>query len=197
MRGIKVMLPRARRRTLASIEPWISWPLGLLFLSGAAAANALFGPFRVIEGSGYSDQMTPASYLCFVFLPFGLLVGEELSALAASRTPRAMVAAGALPLLAIVAIARLALRIPISGHALFGSYYLAHHLARRRPRSAARLAVGAALSVQVLHYKLRVWHDPWTLATGTALGLVAFAVSAILGSKYDETSMNVRGAGPR
>lgn len=168
-------------RPLPAMEPLVSWGLGVILVLVALAIHATWGPFPVIKGGRATIETTPASYLCLVFLPFGILAGEAISSLFGSPRRLALTMAISILLLSALAVARLALWIPISGHALFVVYYLCHQLASRSwaglPRSAPRIAVGILLALQVIYFKLWVWQDEETLAIGTLLGLGIWILS--------------------
>lgn len=151
-----------------------SWILGLAFAIGAYGVHLAFGPFRVIRGTVTVDELTPASYFCYVFLPFGLLVGDVL--LRARRDPSSAAGpAAAVAALAALAVVRLFARIPFSGHALLAAYYLCRE-AELAPRWG-RLAAGALLGAQILYFKVHVWRDVATLLTGTLLGLSVWSAA--------------------
>ena len=163
--------------------PLLPWLLGLALVAAAYGVHRTFGPFQVIRGMvTVPGQWTPASYLCFVFLPFGVLVGDV--AARARRDPASVAGpAAAVAALSVLATLRLVALIPFSGHALFAAYYLCHESDRRAATGHAgavpwRLVAAGLLALQILYFKIHVWGDVGTLVSGTLLGLTVWSIAS-------------------
>jgi len=158
----------------------------LVLASGAVAtvgAWALFTrlePMNVQVGLSRIDATVPLGYQLSVFPAFGAFVGALVLDVASGderRTwgPRALLVLS----LGLLAVARLAGALPLSGHALFLFGVLGYEIAPPSDRdSTAVLTLLAPALLVVAWCKLVVWGDPiWFCASAVLGALVGGALA--------------------
>jgi hypothetical protein len=150
------------------------------------------GPVKVIIGTREIDEIAPTWYMLAAFPVLGMLVADVLDAalecggvrggirgLFAKRT---VVLGASVALLVVVSNLRLGIRLPISGHVLLMTYFLALRAGARkisiepvaRPAVVERrieLGVVLALFAAVTAIKLLHWRDWETFGLGVAGGV--------------------------
>jgi hypothetical protein len=128
------------------------------------------------------DATVPLDYQLSVFPAFGAFLGALVLDIARGddrRTwlPRALLVAST----GVLAVARLAGALPLSGHALFLFALLGYELAPPADRDA-HLSLGLVIPALLVvgWCKLVVWGDPLWFAASTAMGLAIGAALARL-----------------
>jgi hypothetical protein len=162
--------------------PRLAWVL--TFAAAAVllawAAFSRMPPMAVRVGRAVTDATVPLGYQLSVFPAFGALVGAFALDLARGDDRRTWSARAALiGSTGLLAVARIAGAIPLSGHALFLFAVLGYELAPPTDRDAqvSLVLVIPALLV-VGWYKLVVWGDPLWFCASAALGVGLGAVLA-------------------
>jgi hypothetical protein len=162
-------------------------PRAAFVLSSAAVATAaawaLFAtlsPMHVQIGLSRVDATVPLGYQLCVFPAFGAFVGAlALDVVRGDERrswwPRALLVA----VLGLLAVARVAGALPLSGHALFLFGALAYEIAPPSDRdSTAVLTLVAPALLVVAWCKLVVWGDPLWLGASAVLGALVGGVLA-------------------
>src|SRR5262249_6391355 len=102
---------RARRHALGAVastvlgSAWLVW----------------HGPFRVLRGNEPIDLNAPFLYMLSAFPFFGVLIADAISAVAHKRL---LTTFGPIAACSVLALLRLAIGIPVSGHALLLGYFV-------------------------------------------------------------------------
>ena len=148
-----------------------------------AAAWAIFTslpPMHVQIGLAPSDATVPLGYQLSVFPAFGAFVGALALDVARGEPPRSWLARALLVgSLGLLAVARLAGAVPLSGHALFLFGVLAYEIAPPSDRdSGVSLALVVPALLVVAWCKLVVWGDPVWFAASAIVGALVGAVLA-------------------
>src|SRR5262245_18009179 len=145
----------------------------LFFRAGVIAAATLAGwawlaakgPVHVIVGSTEIDEFAPTWYMLSAFPVLGMVAADVFGqARSAGRFARStLVLASFAALVVVLANLRLGARLPISGHVLLLSFFLAHRLGVRTwsPFEVGEFAASLAILVAVTAIKLLRWLD-WT-----------------------------------
>lgn len=147
---------------------------------GAWALLSRLEPMHVQIGLSRVDATVPLGYQLSVFPAFGAFVGALALDVARGeerRTwgPRALLVV----LLGVLAVARVAGALPLSGHALFLFGALAYEIAPPSDRDSPTVLTLVAPALLVVAWcKLAVWGDPLWLAASAGLGALAGAVLA-------------------
>jgi hypothetical protein len=148
-----------------------------------AAAWALFArlePMHVQIGLSRVDATVPLGYQLSVFPAFGAFVGALAIDVVRGderRTwaPRALLVAS----LGLLAVARVAGALPLSGHALFLFGALAYEIAPPSDRDSTAVLTLVAPALLVVGWcKLVVWGDPLWLCASAVLGALVGGVLA-------------------
>ncbi len=133
------------------------------------------GPRPVIVVTTPTPETVPTWYMLTAFPVLGMLVADLLPLLRHwDRGLRGMELAGQIAILVALSGGRLALCLPIGGHALLFAYFLTRRLLQRRWSTDAdrfELAAAAVFAVTTAHIKLLWWADPITLGLGSAIGV--------------------------
>jgi hypothetical protein len=129
------------------------------------------GPLPVTSTDWAHPHRPSFSYMILAFPLFGSLCAELFLQWREGRSSWRILAVE-VALLCILAIARLALRIPISGHVMLAVFYVIE--ARRWSGSIqlAALAFGWLTLMWFLYVKFHLWGDFVTPLTGAAAGLL-------------------------
>jgi hypothetical protein len=162
-------------------------PRAAFVLASAAAVTLaawiLFSrlePMHVQIGLSRVDATVPLGYQLSVFPAFGAFVGALVLDVARSeerRTwwPRVLLVG----LLGVLAVARVAGALPLSGHALFLFGALAYQIAPPSDRDSATVLTLVAPALLVVAWcKLVVWGDPLWLGASAMLGALVGGVLA-------------------
>jgi hypothetical protein len=152
--------------------------------AAGAAWLAAKGPVKVIIGTREIDEFAPTWYMLAAFPVLGMVLADVLDvALTAGVFAKRTVALGvAAALLVAVSNLRLGIRLPISGHVLLMTYFLASRARAcgmglapvARPAVVAARVEGyvvLALFLAVTAIKLLHWKDWETFLLGVAGGL--------------------------
>ncbi len=157
----------------------------LLILAAFAAASTAIAwvvftrlsPMHVLVGTQRTDATVPLGYQLSVFPAFGAFVGGlalDVGRGEARRSwgPRALLVGS----LGLLAVARLAGAVPLSGHGLFLCGATAYALGPPPDRDATTtLALVAPALMVVAWCKLVVWGDPLWLGASAVLGALVGA----------------------
>jgi hypothetical protein len=151
--------------------------------AAGAAWLAAKGPVKVIIGTREIDEFAPTWYMLAAFPVLGMLLADVLDALLACGlfAKRTVVLGASAALLVVVSNLRLGIRLPISGHVLLMTYFLALRARARglglapvaRPAVVAvrvEACVVLALFLAVTAIKLLHWRDWQTFLLGVAGG---------------------------
>ncbi len=177
---MKPIISLRLRPLLALPEPVIVYDAGALCAVAAAIFWTVRGPMPVLRGSTPLPIPTPLGYQAPVFLPFGMLAGE-LAWAWLNRERAAYLASLPWQLAALCAVAliRLTLAIPVSGHAVLLAFFLLHELVAQHGRHLLRALIGLAVLTEVAYFKLMVWDDGRTLVAGLVLGAGVWAAGRL------------------
>lgn len=150
-----------------------------------AAWLAYIGPRPVVRIVTPLPETVPFWYMLTAFPVLGMLVADLVD-LWRRRVPGLYLAAFAAQIVLIVALSagRLALRLPISGHALVVSYLLCRRLFGgdlRSDRARFELVWGVSTLVVIAYPKLLWWTDPTTFGVGLATGALLAALDRAIG----------------
>lgn len=173
--------PRARPRrpsragweiaggVLATAAAWVA------FATRAPTLVGFAGPLPrmpVLVGMTPTDLSVPLGYQLSVFPVFGATVAALALDVAGREAQRAWLPRAALVVtLGVLAAARLAGVVPISGHAVFLFGVIGYEIAPPSDRDAPLLCALAAPAVLVVAWcKLAMWGDPAWFAASAALG---------------------------
>ncbi len=138
----------------------------------AALVLAARAPQPVVRGTVSLGIPTPLIYQLPVFFPFGLLAGEVLwEGLQSGIRSQLAIRSGWLLVLSLIAVLRLSMGIPISGHAMLITYYVLDEALARSPRHPLRILIGIAIGVEVVVFKVWIWQDSSTLVAGFGAGM--------------------------
>lgn len=126
------------------------------------------GPFRVLRGSEPIDVDAPFLYMLSAFPFFGALVADGIDAGWRKRSWSVLAPIG---VCAVLGVLRLALGLPVSGHALLLGYFSVVS-AWQVPRWLAHLEVVAAMVclAAIGTLKIAVWDDWQTFVFGLGAG---------------------------
>lgn len=142
---------------------------------------ALQDPIPVIRITTPLAETAPFWYMLLAFPILGLLVADLFDLYRSEGISRSTVElALQIALIVLLSSARLSARLPLSGHSLLVSYFVARRflLPSLPPGlSRAELWLGLGVLAAVVYPKLFWWSDPVTLLTGMALGAALAAVS--------------------
>jgi len=118
--------------------------------AAGAAWLAAKGPVKVIIGTREIDEFAPTWYMLAAFPVLGMLLADVLDALLACGlfAKRTVVLGASAALLVVVSNLRLGIRLPISGHVLLMTYFLALR-ARARGLGLAPVARPAVVAARV------------------------------------------------
>jgi hypothetical protein len=150
--------------------------LGVTALVTAAGAVWLWhtGPVPVVRVSTVLPEYAPFWYMLAAFPVLGMLVADLVVMARRGASRRAMAElATALALLVALGQARLALHLPVSGHAMLAAYFIVRRsLLGVGDGGYARgeLVVGVGVLAAVAYPKLLWWHDPISLGVGVLVG---------------------------
>ncbi len=132
------------------------------------------GPMPVVRVTTALDETVPFGYMLTAFPVLGMLVGDW-AVMVWRRAPWPRIVELTLTTALVVAVgqARLALQLPISGHALLVGYVLARRAllgvgAGWYPRLEYAVVLG--ILAAITFPKLVWWTDPVTLGVGLGLG---------------------------
>lgn len=153
----------------------------------------LVGPRPVIVVTTATPETVPTWYMLTAFPVLGMLVADLIPLLRHwDRGIRALELGAQIGILVAVSGGRLAIRLPIGGHALLFAYFITRRLLERRWTTEGdrlELAAAAVFLVTTAHTKLLWWADPITLGLGGALGVTMAVVGHLairrLGSRAD------------
>lgn len=161
----------------------LSLGLRLATITATTAAGAVWlawrGPFPIVIGSTPTEEPSPYWYMVLAFPLLGMLVADGLDLLRARSWWRVADLAAEITFAVGLSTFRLALAIPISGHALLASLFVARRLLLWEVhtwRMRVELVFGVATLVVVAVIKLGRWADPVTLAAGLVVGLALAGV---------------------
>ncbi|HSK76426.1 MAG TPA: hypothetical protein VLQ45_08190 [Thermoanaerobaculia bacterium] len=142
---------------------------------------ALQDPLPVIRITTPLAETSPFWYMLLAFPILGLLVADLFDLYRSEGISRSTVELGVqITLIVLLSSARLSVRLPLSGHSLLVSYFIARRLllpSFPRGRSRVELWLGLGVMVAIVYPKLFWWSDPVTLLTGMALGAALAVVS--------------------
>jgi hypothetical protein len=148
----------------------------------AGAAWLIYrGPMPVIRITTPLPVMAPTWYMLLAFPVLGMLVADLADLWQLRGLDRVSAELGVLIVL-IIALSslRLGARIPLSGHALLTTYFIARRLLFRAllPRQS-RWEVAAAVGAlgAITYPKLLWWNDPVTLLAGITAGALLAGIS--------------------
>lgn len=172
VRAVRPALPRAAWLTLGAA----------LATAAAWSVFARVPPMHVQVGMAALDRTVPVGYQLSVFPAFGAFVTALALDVARGEERRSWLARAALVgVLGMLAVARLAGALPLSGHALFLFGVLAYEIAPPSDRdSAVSLAAVVPALLVVAWSKLVVWGDPgWFLASAALGSLVGAGLARL------------------
>jgi hypothetical protein len=167
--------------------PQVRW--NLVFRLGIVSACTLAGgvwltvqdPLPVIRITTPLAETSPFWYMLLAFPILGLLVADLFDLYRSEGLSRSTVELGAqITLIVVLSSVRLSARLPLSGHSLLVSYFVARRLllpSSPRGRSRVELWLGLGVMAAIVYPKLVWWSDPVTLLAGMALGAALAVVS--------------------
>ncbi|HXU31909.1 MAG TPA: hypothetical protein VN851_15155 [Thermoanaerobaculia bacterium] len=142
---------------------------------------ALQEPIPVIRVSTPLPEAAPFWYMLLAFPILGLLLADLLDLFLSTGVSRSTLELGfQIGLIVLLSSARLAVRLPVSGHSLLVSYFIFRRLLLSptpRGRSSVELWLAVAVFAAIAYPKLAWWNDPVTLLAGVALGALLSAAS--------------------
>ncbi len=151
--------------------------MAVLMTAASYGITVLMGPVEVQVGPLQTTFVAPPWYLASVGLPFGLLLAQALIEFRRYGLGwRGLQTTFGLVLVGIFGSIRWAVPLPVSGHGLIVSYFLATELSEKRPGRSWHLAIGSLILLQAAYFKLLLWHDPSSLLVGIGLGLLAWGI---------------------
>jgi hypothetical protein len=162
-------------------------PRAALVLASAAATTlaawAVFSrlePMHVQIGLSRVDTTVPLGYQLSVFPAFGAFVGALVLDVTRREERRTWWARALLVgLLGVLAVARVAGALPLSGHALFLFGALAYEVAPPSDRDSVTVLTLVTPALLVVAWcKLVVWGDPLWLGASALLGALVGAALA-------------------
>lgn len=174
----------ARTKPFGIADRW-----SLVFRLGIVIACTLAGwiwlavqdPIPVIRVTTPLVETAPFWYMLLAFPILGLLVADLFELYRSEGLSRSTVElAVQIALIVLLSSARLSARLPLSGHSLLVSYFVARRLllpSFPRGRSRMELWLGLGVLATIAYPKLFWWKDPITLLTGMALGAALAVVS--------------------
>jgi hypothetical protein len=159
--------------------------IGIVALTTAVGAVWLWheGPIPVIIVTTPSAEFAPYWYMLSAFPVLGILLADLNELWHIERERRTVFAfASEIALLVLLSNARLAARIPISGHTLVMSYCLLRNPLPQEIDQLKRYEFGLILLMllMVCYLKLAWWHDPITLLTGVAAGTLLAMIGRMM-----------------
>lgn len=172
----------------------------LLIISGVTVSGALWlwwrGPFPVIRVTTTLTENAPFWYMITAFPALGILAADVVG-LWRRGGPRPLLIelVGMIGLLLLLGATRIALRLPISGHALVISHLIARRLLLppvHRAWARLELAAGLLLLIAIAYPKLAWWNDPITLGTGAALGIALAVLSRFFLRRFHTPEVKLR-----
>ncbi len=161
--------------------------LGLRILTVAATTVAGVvwlawrGPFPIVIGSTPTVEPSPFWYMALAFPVLGMLLADILD-MVRERAPWWRIAELAAQITVAISLStfRLALAVPVSGHALLVSMFVMRRvwlLETDTRRRRVELGLAVAIGVVVGVIKLGRWADPTTFVAGLLVGALMAEVS--------------------
>ena len=170
------------------------WRTGRIAIIAAVTLAGAFWlwmvwPRPVIVVTTPTSETVPAWYMMTAFPVLGMLMADLWPLVRHwDRGLRAMELGAQIALLVALSSGRLAIRLPIGGHALLFAYFLTRRLLQRRRSTGAdqvELAAAAVFAVVTAHTKLVWWADPITLGLGSALGVGMAVLGHLIVERLD------------
>jgi hypothetical protein len=153
----------------------------LAFTLAGAAWLIHMGPMPVIRITTPLPVMAPTWYMLLAFPVLGMLVADLVDLWQLRSLDRVSAELGVMIVL-IIALSslRLGARIPLSGHALLTTYFIARRLLFRAllPRQSGWEVAAAVGALGAIAYpKILWWNDPVTLLAGITAGALLAGIS--------------------
>src|SRR5436309_2693354 len=169
----------ASERLAESMKPSTAMRVAIVAACTIGGAVWLYrtGPLPVIRITTVLPEMVPWWYSLSAFPVLGMLAADLVSLLRASGFDRRPVElACQIGILVLASNLRLGFGVPLSGHALLFSYFIARRAALdspdgKGPIARAEIVIALILLALTAFAKLVWWTDPITLTAGVIIGV--------------------------
>ena len=169
-------------------QPRAKWSIVIATTASGALWLLLRPPPQIPRVSGAQSELAFFWYMVSAFPILGLLLADSLG-LYGSKGVDARVVELAIQLVIIISISslRIRFRIPISGHMLLFTFFLARTWFARQDLSGRwiEVAMGLALFLATSYIKLLIWNDVASWITGVVIAVALVVVPDFLVRSYE------------
>ena len=174
-------------KSIFEYESLVIYGCGLFVPFLATLYFQLTGYPNVVTATGDLGFPTPPIYMIPVFIPFGILLGETYFLRLKKENSWLFLLLECF-FITILALLRIFIQVPISGHAVIISLYLLHQVFTNRNQYPFRVLIGILVLIETMTYKIIFWDDLTTLIFGLFCGSGIWFLGFFLKARENKTS---------